>query len=46
MKVLLINGSPRKDGNTCVALAEIARQLAEQGVDSETVWVGNKAVRG
>lgn len=46
MKVLLINGSPRKEGNTSVALAEVARQLAVQGMESETIWVGNKAVRG
>lgn len=32
MKVLLVNGSPRRDGNTHVALNEIATQLAKQGV--------------
>ena len=46
MKVLLINGSPRREGNTSVALKEIAQQLERQGVDSEIVWIGNKAVRG
>ncbi len=46
MKVLLINGSPRRSGNTAVAMAEIAGQLEKQGVGSEIVWVGNKAVRG
>jgi multimeric flavodoxin WrbA len=46
MKVLLINGSPRKQGNTFVALSEVAKQLERQGVESEIVWVGNKAVRG
>lgn len=46
MKVLLINGSPRKEGNTSVALAEVARQLAAQGIDSDTIWIGSKAVRG
>lgn len=46
MKVLIINGSPRQKGNTSVALGEIAQQLAKQGVESETVWVGNKVVRG
>ena len=30
MKALLINGSPRKNGNTHVALSEVARQLAER----------------
>jgi multimeric flavodoxin WrbA len=46
MKVLLINGSPRKEGNTHTALGEIARQLAAQGVESQEVWVGNKSVHG
>jgi multimeric flavodoxin WrbA len=46
MKVLLINGSPRKEGNTCVALKEIARQLEVQGIESEITWVGNKPLRG
>lgn len=46
MKVLLINGSPRKEGNTYTALKEIASQLEKEGVESEIVWIGNKAVRG
>ena len=46
MKVLMINGSPRQKGNTSTALDEIARQLEKHGIDSETVWIGNKPVRG
>jgi multimeric flavodoxin WrbA len=46
MKVLLINGSPRKEGNTYVALNELAGQLEKQGVESEITWVGNKPLRG
>lgn len=46
MKVLLINGSPRRQGNTYLALHEVAQQLEKQGVDSEIVWIGNKPVRG
>jgi multimeric flavodoxin WrbA len=46
MKVLLINGSPRKEGNTQVALNELAKQLEVQGIDSEMAWVGNKPLRG
>ena len=46
MKVLLINGSPRPKGNTSVALAEVAKQLEKNGIDSETVWIGTKPVRG
>ena len=46
MKVLLINGSPRQEGNTALALAEVAKQLAKDGIDSEIVWIGNKPIRG
>lgn len=46
MKVLIINGSPRRNGNTSVALAEIAKQLDKNGIDSEIVWIGNKPIRG
>jgi len=46
MKVLIINGSPRRNGNTSIALAEIAKTLGEEGIDCETVWIGNKPVRG
>ena len=46
MKVLLINGSPRKNGNTATALAEVQRQLKEEGIESELVWIGNKPIRG
>lgn len=46
MKVLIINGSPRKEGNTYTALAEVAQQLEKQGIETECVWIGNQAVRG
>lgn len=46
MKVLLINGSPRKEGNTFVALSEIARQLEKNGIEAEIFWIGTRAVRG
>ena len=46
MKVLLINGSPRQQGNTATALAEVAKQLSLEGIESEIVWIGNKPVRG
>ena len=45
MKVLLINGSPNKNGCTNQALNIIADELKIQGVDSETVWIGNGPVR-
>ena len=32
MKVLLINGSPRKEGNTAMALKEVEKTLQEEGI--------------
>ena len=46
MKVLLINGSPRKEGNTFVALTEFAQQLEKNGIQREWVWSCTKPVRG
>ena len=46
MKVLLINGSPHKEGNTATALAEVAKQLSKEGIESEIIWIGNKPVQG
>ena len=46
MKVLLINGSPRKQGNTVVALSEAAKTLENNGIDTEIVHIGVKPVRG
>ncbi len=46
MKVLIINGSPRANGNTAVALEEMRRTFAEEGIETELVQVGNLAVRG
>ena len=46
MSVLLVNGSPHPDGNTSVALAEVARILESEGVETETLWIGTKAVQG
>lgn len=46
MKVLLINGSPKKNGNTYVALSEVASALTENGVETEIVSIGTKAVQG
>ncbi|MGI5906790.1 MAG: flavodoxin family protein [Candidatus Pararuminococcus gallinarum] len=46
MKVLMLNGSPRKDGNTAIALKEMEKIFQAEGIDVETVQVGNQAVRG
>ena len=46
MKVLMINGSPRKESNTAIALAEMEKIFAEEGIEVETVQVGNQVIRG
>ena len=46
MKVLMINGSPRVNGNTSIALDEMRKVFEKEGVDVEIVQVGNQAVRG
>ncbi len=46
MKVLLINGSPRKKGCTYTALEEIAKELEKSGVETEIVEIGNQPIRG
>jgi multimeric flavodoxin WrbA len=42
MKVLLVNGSSREHGCTGTALAEVARALNEEGIETETVFIGNQ----
>ena len=46
LKVLMLNGSPRPNGNTAVALREMETVFRENGVDVETVIIGNRAIRG
>lgn len=43
-KVLLVNGSSRQEGNTSVALAEVAAALEGRGIETETMWLGSKPV--
>ena len=45
MKVLLINGSPRKAGNTYIALSEIAKSLKQDGIEAEIISLGTHPVR-
>ena len=44
MKVILINGSSRKNGCTSIALSEVARALNEEGIDTENIFIGNEAL--
>ncbi|MBQ4045027.1 MAG: flavodoxin family protein [Lachnospiraceae bacterium] len=46
MKVLLLNGSPKKNGNTAIALQEMIRVFEEEGIETELMHVGNQDIRG
>ncbi len=46
MKVLLINGSPHKNGCTYTALTEVTKPLNESGIETEILHIGTNAIRG
>ncbi|MBR1598817.1 MAG: flavodoxin family protein [Lachnospiraceae bacterium] len=46
MNVLIINGSPRMNGNTTIAVNEMVKVFEAEGVNAEVVQIGNKDVRG
>lgn len=46
MKVLIINGSPREGGNTALAVGEMEKIFAEEGIGTETVQIGRQEIRG
>lgn len=46
MKVLLINGSPKPNGNTAISLREMETVFRKEGIEVETVRVGSEAIRG
>ena len=46
MKVLMVNGSPHKEGCTYTALKEVAGALEKYGIESEIFWVGNGEIAG
>lgn len=46
MKVLLVNGSPHKEGCTDTALCEVAATLNKEGIQTEVFWIGNKPIGG
>lgn len=46
MKVLMLNGSPRKNGNTSIALREMKSVFEVEGVEVEIAEIGNKDIRG
>ncbi len=46
MKVLLVNGSPHKEGCTYTALAEVGAALNQSGIGTDVFWIGNKPLSG
>lgn len=46
MKVLMLNGSPHQKGNTYIALHEMEKIFAKEGVETEIVQVGSQMIRG
>ncbi len=46
MKVLMLNGSPKANGNTALALKEMEQVFAAEGIEVETIVLGNKDIRG
>lgn len=46
VKVLAINGSPRKDGNTAVLIRTILKALEKEGIGTETIQIGGKKIHG
>lgn len=46
MKVLMINGSPKANGNTGVALREMEKVFAQEGIETELIHIGNQDIRG
>ena len=46
MKVLLVNGSPHKEGCTYTALQEVEKELTAAGIETEMFWLGTKPISG
>ena len=46
MKVVAFNGSPKKEGNTRLALGIVAEELEKSGIETEIVQVGSHVIRG
>ena len=46
MKVLILNGSPRVNGNTSIALDEMVKVFSREGMETEVIRVGTSDIRG
>ena len=46
MKVLILNGSPRVDGNTTIAVNEMVKVFETEGIETQIMQIGSQAIRG
>ena len=46
MKVIAINGSPRREGNTAILIGEVFKVLESHGIETEMIQLGNKPIHG
>ena len=46
MKVLIINGSPRANGNTSIAINELVKTFSAEEIETDVCHIGNKDIRG
>ena len=46
MKVLILNGSPRVDGNTTIAVNEMVKVFESEGIETQIMQIGSQAIRG
>ena len=46
MKVLILNGSPRADGNTTIAVNEMVKEFETEGIETQIMQIGSQAIRG
>lgn len=46
MKVLILNGSPRVDGNTTIAVNEMVKEFETEGIETQIMQIGSQAIRG
>jgi multimeric flavodoxin WrbA len=46
MKVLALNGSPRKNGNTALLIDTVLAELQKEGIETERIQLGGKRIHG
>ncbi len=46
MKVIALNGSPRKDGNTSLLIKEVFTELEKEGIETELIQLGGRPIHG